>query len=166
MKNSCFVGHFSYLLGHSWWISRRITCPRIVFLFLGIFFPRDWLMIFLMYFTANWLEGRTIKYTNFPVKYMNSRSKLHWNIHVVLCLVSVTWNKRWGIGIPELHYHAERHSAFIANWFEAKTIIFRYFLARYRNFLPQVDQKVHQVLQNLPQALCIGDVIRYAEKKL
>ena len=32
---------------------------------------------------------------------------------------------------------------------------------RYRNFLPQVDQKVHQVLQNLPQAFCIGDVIRY-----
>ena len=49
----------------------------------------------------------------------------------------------------------------IANWLEAKTIIFRYFLARYRNFLPQVDQKVHQVLQNLPQAFCIGDVIRY-----
>ena len=62
--------------------------------------------------TANWLEGRTIKYTNFPAKYMNSRSKLHWNIHVVLCLVSVTWNNRWGIGIPELHDHAERHSAF------------------------------------------------------
>ena len=50
---------------------------------------------------------------------------------------------------------------FIANWLKAKTIIFRYFLARYRNFLPQVDQKVHQVLQNLPQAFCIGDVIRY-----
>ena len=49
----------------------------------------------------------------------------------------------------------------IANWLEAKTIIFMYFLARYRNFLPQVDQKVHQVLQNLPQAFCIGDVIRY-----
>ena len=48
----------------------------------------------------------------------------------------------------------------IANWLEAKTIIFRYFLARYRNFLPQVDQKVHQVLQNFPQACCIGDVIR------
>ena len=61
---------------------------------------------------ANWLEGRTIKYTNFPAKYMNSRSKLHWNIHVVLCQVSVTWNKRRGIGIPELHDHAERHSAF------------------------------------------------------
>ena len=29
---------------------------------------------------ANWLEGRTIKYTNFPAKYMKSRSKLHWNI--------------------------------------------------------------------------------------
>ena len=63
-------------------------------------------------FTPNWLEGRTIKYTNFPAKYMNSRSKLHWNIHVVLCQVSVTWNKRQGIGIPELHDHAERHSAF------------------------------------------------------
>ena len=25
-------------------------------------------------------------------KYMNSRSKLHWNTHVVLCQVSVTWN--------------------------------------------------------------------------
>ena len=62
--------------------------------------------------TANWLEGRTIKYTNFPAKYTNSRPKLHCNIHVVLCLVSVTWNKRWGIGIPELHDHAERHSAF------------------------------------------------------
>ena len=58
---------------------------------------------------VNWLEGRTIKYTNFPAKYMNSRSKLHWNIHVVLCQVSVTWNKHRGIGIPELH---ERHSAF------------------------------------------------------
>ena len=58
----------------------------------------------------------------------------------------------------------------IANWLEAKTIIFRYFLARYRNFLPQVDQKVHQVPQNLPQAFCIGDVRRYdiikPEKKL
>ena len=63
-------------------------------------------------FIANWLEGRTIKYTNFPAKYMNSRSKLHWNIHAVLCQVSVTWNKRRGIGIPELHDHAERHSAF------------------------------------------------------
>ena len=51
--------------------------------------------------------------------------------------------------------------SFIANWLEAKTIIFRYFLARFRNFPPQVDQKVHQVLQNLPQAFCIGDVIRY-----
>ena len=61
---------------------------------------------------ANWLEGRKIKYTNFPAKYMNSRSKLHWNMHVVLCQVSVTWNKHWGIGIPELHNHAERHSAF------------------------------------------------------
>ena len=57
-------------------------------------------------------------------------------------------------------------NTFIANWLEAKTIIFRNFLARYRNFLPQVDQKVHQVIQNLPQAFCIGDVIRYAEKKL
>ena len=63
-------------------------------------------------FIANWLEGRTIKYTNFPAKYMNSRSKLHWNIHVVLCQVGVTWNKRRGIGIPELHDLAERHSAF------------------------------------------------------
>ena len=36
-------------------------------------------------------------------------------------------------------------------------IIFRYFLARYRNFLP----KVHQVPRNLPQAFCIGDVRRY-----
>ena len=63
-------------------------------------------------FIANWLEGRTIKYTNFPAKYMNSRSKLHWNIHVVLCQISVTWNKRRGIGIPELHDHAERQSAF------------------------------------------------------
>ena len=61
-----------------------------------------------------WLRawGRTIKYTNFPAKYMNSRSKFHWNIHVVLCQVSVTWNKRRGIGIPELRDHAERHSAF------------------------------------------------------
>ena len=24
--------------------------------------------------TADWLEARTIKYTNFPAKYMNSRS--------------------------------------------------------------------------------------------
>ena len=65
-----------------------------------------------MKFTANWLEARTIKYTNFPAKYMNSRSKLHWNIHVVLCQVGVTWNNRWGIGIPELRDHAERHSTF------------------------------------------------------
>ena len=63
-------------------------------------------------FTANWLEARTIKYTNFPAKYMNSRSKLHWNIHVVLCQVGVTWNNCWGIGIPELRDHAERHSTF------------------------------------------------------
>ena len=64
--------------------------------------------------TANLLEARTIKYTNFefPAKYMNSRSKLHWNIHVVLCQVGVTWNNRWGIGIPELRDHAERHSTF------------------------------------------------------
>ena len=61
---------------------------------------------------ANWLEGQTIKYTNFPAKYMNSRSKLHWTIHVVLCLVSVTWKNHQGIGIPELRDHAERHSAF------------------------------------------------------
>ena len=33
-------------------------------------------------------------------------------IHVVLCKVSVMWNNRWGIGIPELQVHAERHSAF------------------------------------------------------
>ena len=32
---------------------------------------------------------------------------------------------------------------------------------RYRNFLPQVDQKVHQVLQNLPRAICFGDAIRH-----
>ena len=63
-------------------------------------------------FTANWLAARTIKYTNFLAKDMNSHSKLHWNIHVVLCQVSVTWNKRWGIGIPELRDHAERHSTF------------------------------------------------------
>ena len=63
-------------------------------------------------FTANLLEARTIKYTNFPAKYMNSRSKLHWNIHVVLCQVGVTWNNRWVIGIPELRDHAERHSTF------------------------------------------------------
>ena len=63
-------------------------------------------------FTANWLEARTIKYANFPAKYMNSRSKLHWNIHVVLCQVGITWNNRWGIGIPELCNHAERHSTF------------------------------------------------------
>ena len=31
---------------------------------------------------------------------------------VVLCQVGVTRNKRRGIGIPELHDHAERHSAF------------------------------------------------------
>ena len=75
---------------------------------------------------ANWLEGRTIKYTNFPAKYMNSRSKLHWNIHVVLCRVSVTWNKRRGIGIPELHDHAERHSTFntTSKWI---SLIFYYF---------------------------------------
>ena len=62
--------------------------------------------------TANWLEAGTIKYTNFPAKYMNSRSKLHRNIHVVLCQVGVTWNNHRGIGIPELRDHAERHSAF------------------------------------------------------
>ena len=59
------------------------------------------------------------------------------------------------------HVYIRIGRGLIANWLEAKTIIFRYFLARYRNFLPQVDQKVHQVLQNLPQAFCIGDVIRY-----
>ena len=37
----------------------------------------------LMRITADWTEARTIQYTNFPVKYMNSCSKLHWNIHVV-----------------------------------------------------------------------------------
>ena len=69
-------------------------------------------IMYIEIFIANWLEGRTIKYTNFPAKYINSLSKLHWNIHVVLCQVSVTWNKRRCIGIPELHDHAERHSAF------------------------------------------------------
>ena len=34
-------------------------------------------------FTANWTEARTIKYTNFLAKHMNSLSKLHWNIHGV-----------------------------------------------------------------------------------
>ena len=68
--------------------------------------------VYCLVIIANWLEGRTIKYTNFPAKYMYSRSKLHWNIHVVLCLVSVTWNNHRGIGIPELRDHAERHSAF------------------------------------------------------
>ena len=29
------------------------------------------------------------------------------------------------------------------------------------NFLPQVDQKVHQVLQILPHAFCFGDVRRH-----
>ena len=48
-----------------------------------------------------------------------------------------------------------------ANWLEAKTKILRKFLARYRNFLPQVDQKVHQVLQNLPHAFCFGDARRH-----
>ena len=67
---------------------------------------------FEIYITANWLEARTIKYTNFPAKYMNSRSKLHRNIHVVLCQVGVTWNNRWGIGILELRDHAECHSTF------------------------------------------------------
>ena len=78
-------------------------------------------------FTANWLEARTIKYINFPAKYMNSRSKLHWNIHVVLCQVGVTWNNRWGIGIPELHDHAERHSTFNSSpkWI----LLFIYFYA-------------------------------------
>ena len=57
-------------------------------------------------------EARTIKYTDFPPKYMNSRSKLHWNIPVVLCQVGVTWNNRWDIGIPELRDHAERHNTF------------------------------------------------------
>ena len=65
-------------------------------------FRRNALANMLRSFTANWLEGRTIKYTNFPGKYMNSRSKLHWNIHVVLCQVGVTWNNCWGIGIPEV----------------------------------------------------------------
>ena len=64
------------------------------------------------YSPTPFIAGRTIKHTNFPAKYTNSRSKLHWNIHVVLCQVSITWNKRWGIGIPQLHDHAERHSAF------------------------------------------------------
>ena len=63
-------------------------------------------------FTANWLEAQTIKYNNFPAKYMNSHSKLHRNIHVVLCQVGVTWNNHRGIGIQKLRDHAERHSAF------------------------------------------------------
>ena len=33
-------------------------------------------------------------------------------IYMWLCQVSDTWTNRWGIGIPELHDHAERHSAF------------------------------------------------------
>ena len=33
-------------------------------------------------------------------------------MYVVLCKVSVTWNNCWGIGIQELHDHAECHSAF------------------------------------------------------
>ena len=39
--------------------------------------PRLQYMNVIRPFIANWLEGRTIKYTNFPAKYMNSRSKLH-----------------------------------------------------------------------------------------
>ena len=62
-------------------------------------------------FTANWTQARMIKYTNFPAKYMNYNSKLHWNI-VVFCQVSAMWNNRWGIGISELHNHEERNSAF------------------------------------------------------
>ena len=76
--------------------------------------------------------------------------------------------KKFSMNINKYHVNSDVQTLdkafdmiFKANWLEAKTIIFRYFLARYRNFLPQVDQKVHQVLQNLPQAFCIGDVIRY-----
>ena len=64
------------------------------------------------HFTANWLEAQPIKNTNFPAKYMNSRSKHHRNINVVLCQVGVKWNNHRGIGIPEMCDHAERHSAF------------------------------------------------------
>ena len=62
--------------------------------------------------TANWTEARTMKYTNFLAKYINSPSKLHWIIHVVLCQVSVMCNNRLGIGISELQDRAEPHSAF------------------------------------------------------
>ena len=35
------------------------------------------------------------------------------------------------------------------------------------NFLPQIDQKVHQVPQNLPQAFCFGDAMTvFSRKKL
>ena len=61
---------------------------------------------------TNKTEVGTIEYTNFPAKYMNPHSKIHWNIHQV-SVVSVTWHNRWGICIPELHNHAERHSASI-----------------------------------------------------
>ena len=37
----------------------------------SVHFTNNLLMI-----TANWTEARTIKYTNFPAKYMNSRSEI------------------------------------------------------------------------------------------
>ena len=61
---------------------------------------------------AYWLEARTNKYTTFPAIYTNPHCKLQWNKNVVLCQVSVKWNNHLGIGIPELRYHAEHHSAF------------------------------------------------------
>ena len=79
-------------------------------------------------FTANWLEAQTIKYTDFQAKYMNSRSKLHWNIHVVLCQVGVTWNNRWGIAILELRDHAERHSTFNSSPKWILLIIYFYYI--------------------------------------
>ena len=44
------------------------------------------------------------------LKYMNYRSKLHWNIHVAP--VRLAWKNQWGIGTPELSNIAERHSLF------------------------------------------------------
>ena len=49
----------------------------------------------------------------------------------------------------------------IANGEIRGTIIFRYFLARNRNFPPQIDWNIHQAPRDSPHAFCFGDIGRH-----
>ena len=70
------------------------------------------LILRIITFMANLKEANAIKYTNFPTKFMNTRSKIHRKIHRVF-VRSVTHETIARVLLfPELHDHVERHSAF------------------------------------------------------